>query len=101
MAKTLEGDVLFAEFEAGDSFDWTDPATGKTKTLRSIKVLKSNGDRTVTRESLSVPDGVSPPRLEPGKKYGFPVKINARKKDNKINYTLRGDIPPLDAPEIS
>jgi hypothetical protein len=100
MAKTLTGLVMFAEFELADTFNWTDPKTNAVKPLRSIKVLVNNGDKTITRESISVPDGHVIPDLEVSQVYGFPVISGYSKKRNENTYALRTDVAPFPAPEM-
>lgn len=100
MTKTMSGSVVFGEFEAFDTFEWTDPATGTVKVLRSLKVLFSNGDKTVSRLTLSLSPTASFPKVIAEQQYGFPVKIKFNKKRERIDYELRTDIPPFPAPEI-
>lgn len=101
MAKTLTGLVAFASFERDDVYNYTNPADGKSKLLRSLKVLLAHGDGTVTRESLSIPDNYPhSTNLTPGQAYGFPVVSSVSKKTNKQQYALRQDVKPFPAPQI-
>lgn len=100
MAKTLEGMVVFATFERLDSFNWTDPATGQSKPLRSVKVLLPHGDGTVTRESLTLPDKYDLPLLDAQQPYGFPCIATVSRKSGRISLSLRRDLKPFPAPSI-
>jgi hypothetical protein len=55
MADKLQGVILCARFEKFDVFNWTDPANGQIKPIRSLKALLPAGDGTVSRESISLP----------------------------------------------
>lgn len=99
MTKTLEGMVVFATFERLGSFNWTDPATGQSKPLRSVKVLLPHGDGTVTRESLTLPDNYELPLLDAQQPYGFPCIATVR-KNGRLTLTLRKDMKPFPAPAI-
>lgn len=100
MAKTMQGDVKFGEFETLDQYDWNDPVSGKIKPLRSLKILQAHGDKTITRVSISLPEGHPAPSLTPGSAYGFPVKNKFNKKHQRIDYELRTDMAPFPAPEV-
>lgn len=101
MANTLQGIQLFSTFERNDEFLWTDPKTGQSKMLRSLKVLLAHGDGTVTRESISIPDNYELPKLEPEATYGFPCIVTVSRKSGRLNFTLRRDMKPFPAPEIA
>ncbi len=100
MAKTLEGVFVSAIFEKVDVFNWQDPVSGQTKPIRSLKVLLAHGDGCVTRESITLPNGVEAPRLNVGEKYALPVTVSLNKKRQTLTYTLRTDFPPMPAPAI-
>ena len=100
MAKSIDGLVVFAEFEKQDSFLWQDPATGQSKPIRSLKVLMAHGDKTVTRESLTLPPNYELPALKPGEKYGFPVVVSINKKKQILSWNLRSDMAPFPAPRL-
>lgn len=100
MAKTLEGVVVFATYKSEDVFNWTDPASGKVKPLRSLKVLLPHGDGSVTKESLNMPDNYSLPPLKAGEVYGFPVIATVSRKKGTLSLTLRDDMRPFPAPPI-
>lgn len=98
MAQLFEGLVAFVRFEKADLFNWTDPSTGQVKPLRSLKVLWSHGDGTVTRESITVPQDMEMPRLNPGEVYGFRVTSNVNKRRQIVSWTLVSDraLPALE-----
>lgn len=100
MAKKIEGAWVFGEFKLLDTFMWTDPTTGQVKPIRSLKVLISHGDGTVTLESLALPPDYTPPRLAPGESYGFPCRARLNKKKQIVNWDLRGDPAPIPSPEL-
>lgn len=99
MAK-IEGVVAFAKFEKADTFQWTDPANGQVKPIRSLKVLLEHGDGTRTRESLSLPAGMDAPNLQAGQVYGFPCTVTLNKKKQLLSWTLRVDLAPFPAPDL-
>lgn len=96
----LQGIVVCATVEKLDTFQWTDPATGQIKPIRSVKVLLAHGDGTVTRESISIPNQLPDPVLQEGKVYALPCTVNLNKKRQQVGFTLRTDMPPFEAPEI-
>lgn len=96
----LQGVIVCATVEKLDVYQWTDPATGQVKPIRSIKVLLAHGDGTVTRESISIPSQLRDPPLEEGKAYAMPCTVALNKKRQQVAYTLRTDIPPFPAPQI-
>jgi len=84
-----------------DRFDWIDPKSEKVKPLKSIKVLVNNGDGTVTRESISLPDGMAPPELQKDEAYVFQiVQPSYNRKKDEIRYTLLAGSVPFPAPVI-
>ena len=96
----LQGVIVCATVEKLDTFQWTDPANGQVKPIRSIKVLLAHGDGTVTRESISIPASMRDPHLEEGKVYALPCTVTLNKKRQQVSFTLRTDIPPFPAPQI-
>lgn len=96
----IKGIVVFAKFERADTFNWTDEK-GNPKPIRSLKVLLHHGDETVSRESISIPEGMQFPQLTAGEVYGFPAMITLNKKRMLLNYTLRSDMEPFPAPQIA
>lgn len=100
MAKQLTGHIVCATVEEFSVFNWTDPANGQVKPIRSLKVLLAHGDGTVTRESISVPPTMADPKLETGNVYALPCTVTLNKKRQTIGLTLRSDLPPFPAPEI-
>lgn len=100
MSTTLQGTMLFARKERNDEFAWTDPKTGQTKMLRSLKVLLSHGDGTVSRESISIPDNYELPKIDDGEMYVFPCIVTVSRKNGRLNYALRRDMKPFPVPAI-
>lgn len=100
MAKTLEGIVVFATFQREDTYPWTNPADGKVKHLRSVKVLLPHGDGSVTKESLGMPDNYRLPPLTAGEVYGFPVIASVSRKKGTLSLNLREDMKPFPAPPV-
>jgi hypothetical protein len=99
MAK-LSGVVLFAVFEREDTFNYVNPTDGKSKLLRSVKVLLPHGDGTVTRESLSIPDNYELPSLNAEQAYGFPCVATVSRKSGKLQFSLQRTLKPFPAPEM-
>lgn len=97
----LKGMLLCGTVEKLDQFDWTDPATGQLKPIRSIKLLLPHGDGTITRESVSIPNGARVPDLELGADYAIPCTASINKKRQQVTYTLRLDLAPFPAPELA
>lgn len=97
--KTLAGAFVAGPFEKVDVFNWTDPATGQVKPLRSVKMLLPHGDGTVTRESLTIPPEMNLPQLQANEVYFFPCTVTINKKRQTISWTLIPDRPPFLAPE--
>jgi hypothetical protein len=101
MSSRLQGPVLFAQFERMDTFNWTDPQTGTLKPINSYKVLLAHGDGTVSRESITLPQGYRTPSLNAGEMYGFPVTARLNKKRQQISWDARPDLMPFPAPSMS
>lgn len=97
MAK-MQGLVMFGTLEEVAVFPWTDDK-GQTKNLESYKVLVAHADRTVSRESVSLPAGYRKPQLQLDQEYGFPVSSRVSKK-GKITYTAHPQMMPFPAPEV-
>jgi hypothetical protein len=100
MPKQLEGVIVCAKVEKFDTFLWTDQANGQVKPIRSLKILLSHGDGTVTRESISVPTSMADPNLKDGQIYALPCTITMNKKKLTLSWTLRSDMAPFPAPEL-
>jgi len=100
MPKQLNGIIVCAVVEQLAVFQWTDPANGQVKPIRSVKVLLAHGDGTVTRESISIPSSMADPKLTEGQMYALPCTVTLNKKRQVIGFTLRSDLPPFPAPEI-
>lgn len=100
MTKTLEGVIVCAKLEKFDIFQWTDPANGQVKPIRSLKVLLAHGDGTVTRESISLSPSAADPQLTEGKIYAFPCTVSLNKKRQLLSWTLRADLVPFPAPQM-
>jgi len=101
MSKSIQGLVLFAQYEKPDTFNWTDPQTGTLKPINSLKVLLPHGDGTVTRESITLPPNYPTPKLTAGQAYGFPVTARLNKKRQQISWDARPDLMPFPAPAVS
>lgn len=99
-AATMEGPVLFGLYTQTDTFNWTDPTNGQVKPIVSYKVLVSHGDGTRTMESIALPPNYRGPDLKPGSAYGFAVIARVNRKQLKISWTMRTDIPPFDSPPM-
>lgn len=93
----LQGAVLFARFEKLDTYNWTDPTNGTLKPIVSLKVLLAHSDGTITRESITLPNGFKAPQLKSGETYGFPVTVRLNKKRLQINWDARSDLMPFPA----
>jgi hypothetical protein len=100
MAKQLRGMFAGVEIEKFEVFNWTDPANGQVKPIKSLKVLMSHGDGTVTRESISLPPNMPDPQLKEKQLYMVPVTVSFNKKRQQVSFTLRSDIAPFIAPEV-
>lgn len=100
MAKQLEGILVCARFEKHDLYNYTDPANGQVKPLRSIKALLAAGDGTVSRISISLPPELPEPSLDKDAVYAFPCFISVNRKKQVLNYTLSAGVPPFPAPNI-
>jgi hypothetical protein len=101
MVKKLEGVILCARVEKFDVFQWTDPANGQIKPIRSLKVLLPAGDGVVSRESISIPPSMPDPSLIEGEVYALPCTVTLNKKRQQISYTLRSDLKPFPAPDMN
>jgi hypothetical protein len=98
MTKRFQGLLMCALVEKLDIFNWTDPANGQVKPIKSLKVLLPHGDGTVERISVSLPPTMPEPRVTEGEVYALPCSVTLNKKRQQITYTLRGT--PLPAPEM-
>ena len=97
---TIEGVFVCGKFEKVDLFQWTDPTTNQVKPIRSVKMLLSHGDGTVSRESLSIPTDMNLPMLREGEIYAFPCTVTINKKRQTVSWTLVPDRPPFLAPDM-
>jgi hypothetical protein len=98
MAKKLKGVIVCAQVEKFDVFNWTDPANGQIKPIKSLKALLEHGDGTVERISVSLAPGMPDPALKDGDVYALPCSVTLNKKRQQITYTLRST--PFPAPDM-
>lgn len=99
----LTGAFVSLLYERTDTFDWADPKTGVVKPIRNFVGLMSHGDGCVTREQISFPRDpqYQAPQLTAGVQMLFPVIATVNKSKQKIQYTIRTDMPPVPAPEFA
>ena len=98
----LEGAFVAAQFERIDTFEWTDPQ-GQIKPIRRFVTLMEFGDGKRDWVDIGFPrdPAYRAPSLSPKTKYVFPVLVGVDRKKNAVPFTIRTDIQPFEAPDIT
>lgn len=101
MAK-LEGAFVSLDFDRYETFSWTDQK-GNVKPIQSLVGLVSYGDGTRNWLKVGFPrdEHFQPPKLIQHERYIVPVIASVDKKRGEVRWTMRTDILPFKAPEIS
>lgn len=100
MANKLTGSWVFAALKKIEVKTNRDFNTQEVVTDKTLLLLVQYGKQNTDFLPVIVPrDRQSPlPPLTPQKRYGIPVVVQLE-RNNLVNYHLRDDVPPIDAPE--